>query len=301
MIKFDKSMFNWEPVESIPLEELVKTREQLHHAIQAIAAAGKYLIPNRSDDSHTSLHWNENDQAFEGESISLDPSLRVGLRPSDLSFYLTDSKSGIQSEFTLNNKTLGQGFSWMSEQLKNTGLDISDLNLKLHYEIPSKTFSPDQPFKISQPNYFNTLSLYYANATSILSAIKSVLPEASEIRLWPHHFDIATLLTLDKDKSAEEARSIGIGFSPGDEGYEEPYFYLTPWPYPRIQDINFPELSAGNWHTEGWVGAILSVSDIIHRRTSNGLLLIFLIAGFPHVHTYWYMIYRIPYYEFDYY
>jgi hypothetical protein len=183
--------------------------------------------------------------------------------------------------FDLKNNTINQGFTWMTEQLKNSGIDISNLSLKLHYEISSKSFSNEQPFKISNPDHFKKFSLYYANANSLLKAITKILPEASEIRCWPHHFDIATLYTIDKNKSAEEARSIGIGFAPGVEGYEEPYLYLTLWPYPNIQDNTLPDISPGKWHTEGWVGAVLQASEIYSHKDQTQPVIDFMNSAIP--------------------
>ncbi len=49
--------------------------------------------------------------------------------------------------------------------------------------------------------------------------------------------------------------------SPGDGSYDEPYWYVTPWPYPA--PANLTELTGGGiWHTEGWVGALLTASQL---------------------------------------
>jgi hypothetical protein len=281
MIKLNKSMFTWDSVEFIPPEDLIKTREQLHHAVQLIAAAGKYLIPERPDDSHTTLHWNEKEEAFEGESINGNQPIKVGYRPIDFTIYLRKREDDITTNFDLKNKTIDQGFTWMKDQLKISGVDISNLNLKLHYDIPSRAFSNEQPFKISNPDQVKNISHYYANANSLLQAISKVLPDTGEIRCWPHHFDIATLYTIDKNKSAEEARAIGIGFAPGDESYEEPYLYLTLWPYPDIQDNTLPDISAGKWHTKGWVGAVLEASDIYLQNDQTQPVIDFMNSAIP--------------------
>jgi len=47
MFKLDKSMLIWNNIRPIPAGDLIKTREQLHHAVQFIAAAGKYLVKER--------------------------------------------------------------------------------------------------------------------------------------------------------------------------------------------------------------------------------------------------------------
>ena len=55
---------------------------------------------------------------------------------------------------------------------------------------------------------------------------------------------------------------MGVGQSPGDDSYAEPYWYAGPYPFPPVNDL--PQLAGGgHWHTEGWVGAVLPASDYI--------------------------------------
>src|SRR5262249_57852622 len=75
----------------------------------------------------------------------------------------------------------------------------------------------------------------------------------SPILLGPHHFDIATLLDFG------ESRTIGVGLSPGDSSYAEPYFYVSPSPVPK--DRSGPALPVGHWHSQGWFGAVLTGSE----------------------------------------
>jgi hypothetical protein len=52
-----------------------------------------------------------------------------------------------------------------------------------------------------------------------------------------------------------------VGLSPGDSSYAEPYFYVTPWPYPESPAL--PQLPAGAaWHRTGWFGAVLTGTAI---------------------------------------
>ncbi|HYL06567.1 MAG TPA: hypothetical protein VE075_11030, partial [Thermoanaerobaculia bacterium] len=54
----------------------------------------------------------------------------------------------------------------------------------------------------------------------------------------------------------EEARTVGAGMVPGDAGRDEPYFYVTPFPYPESPDLP-PLPTGGIWNTDGWLGAVL--------------------------------------------
>ena len=60
----------------------------------------------------------------------------------------------------------------------------------------------------------------------------------------------------------EQGHAIGLGMVPGDEGRPEPYFYVTPWPYPERREL--PPLPAGGtWNTEGWLGAVLAAPSFM--------------------------------------
>jgi hypothetical protein len=81
------------------------------------------------------------------------------------------------------------------------------------------------------------------------------------VRCWPHHFDIAILVGLEEGH-AESARSIGIGVSPGDEYYAEPYAYVSPYPRPDVSGL--PALPpGGRWHTRDFFAAVATASDIL--------------------------------------
>ena len=74
---------------------------------------------------------------------------------------------------------------------------------------------------------------------------------------------MAVLLQLE-DGNPEQARSVGAGMSPGDGTYGEPYFYVSPWPYPE-QNV-LPALKGkGFWHTEGFTAAVLTAKTILEH------------------------------------
>ena len=103
------------------------------------------------------------------------------------------------------------------------------------------------------------LARWFACGDLLLNNVRDA-NQGSDVCCWPHHFDIATLISLDED-SGEDARSVGVGLSLGDENYAEPYIYVSPWPYPENSDL--PELGAGHWHTDGFTAAILTSADIV--------------------------------------
>ena len=97
----------------------------------------------------------------------------------------------------------------------------------------------------------------------MLRAFTAKRSNASEVRCWPHHFDIATVANLgprNGNEGSDQARSIGIGVSPGDEHYAQPYAYVSPSPrFDRLPDPPKP----GRWHTDGFFGAVATGDAIL--------------------------------------
>ena len=93
--------------------------------------------------------------------------------------------------------------------------------------------------------------------------------ELGPIQLWPHHFDVAfewfsdaVVVYEEEDGPKEFSKQLGFGFSPGDEGNPEPYFYANPWPFDEsFREIELPP--EASWHTEGWSGGYLPYSAVV--------------------------------------
>lgn len=87
--------------------------------------------------------------------------------------------------------------------------------------------------------------------------------KTTTIQLWPHHFDLAMMWFSGRKVPGYEPENLdwadeqmGFGFSTGDGGIPDPYFYVTayPWPEAILQTV-LPIPAA--WHSEGWNGAVL--------------------------------------------
>jgi hypothetical protein len=108
--------------------------------------------------------------------------------------------------------------------------------------------------------------------------------ETSPVQLWPHHMDLAMLWFSgrlvpghenDKPQSADE--QMNFGFSTGDEGLPEPYFYITAYPLPA--DLAAAPLPPGaEWQTQGWQGALLRYSQLVAAPDGEDLLLAYFRA-----------------------
>jgi hypothetical protein len=246
----------WEPLGAVVPRELVPARLVLHWAAQLVAAAGAALVPPRADDSHTTFTWEAERRAFIGEPIPGRPfpgqplagqpfgAQAVALRVPDLTLVVGPH------ELPLPGATRADALAWLGKALEQA----EPLPPYPHLPPPHPV-GGDAPFPAADAGLAE-LSRWYGNAASLLGPIAAAHPEAGPVRVWPHHFDIATLLDLGA------GRTVGVGLSPGDSSYAEPYFYVTPWPAPPdSKDRTGPPLTVGHWHTEGWFGAVLTATD----------------------------------------
>ncbi len=254
-------MNSWQKIGNINPQSLTETRLQLHYALQFMAAVGNFLTEPQPDYSHASLTWNSELKVFVSGLVNTEQPFQVALEPVSLTSLVLDAEGNKLAEFSLPQKTLDEGINWLKQTIAPLGADIAKLIFVSYPEdFPDSPLTRGAIFKDGDEAQRKELTTYFANTNSILQAVAANTEGASPVRIWPHHFDIATLISLS-DIQKDEPASIGVGMSPGDGSYDEPYWYVTPWPYPDA--VNLTELSGGGtWHTEGWVGAILTASQL---------------------------------------
>jgi hypothetical protein len=244
----------------------IDARIQLHWAAQLLARFGDAHVEARPDYSHSALTWNPESRRFRTEP---DPSgRRLELDIAGVT-YLLSGPGYASAEFSLRGHTLPEAFDWLESQPGEQGrLLLGEPDVPAHPVSTGAAFDPD-------PGQAAELAGRFHDAHMALTELRTVNPTASPVRCWPHHFDIAVLIPLDSpdvEPDPEKARSVGAGMTPGDTTYSDPYWYVTPWPYPESPDLSaLPELPSGaNWHTEGWIGAVL-IGDAVVRAGADGV------------------------------
>jgi len=220
-------------------DTLTDSRQQLHWAVQAVAGVGRSLAEPRPDDSHSNLGWSRMHRALAG--VELEDGKHAAIRFRDLTLLVFRDRGLIDDEYPLRGRTLDDAFAFFEQHLGKPIRRPSEQEALP--KPPPATFDPN-------PADLALLDRLYDDADFVLNAFRATRPNASEVRCWPHHFDIATLQTF------ENGHTIGAGFLAGDAQYREPYWYVTPYPYPATS-ASLPPLSSGMWNTDGWFGAVL--------------------------------------------
>ncbi len=251
-----ENLMYWRKLSRNP-SSLSDARLQLHHAAQLVSGVGRSFLEARPDDSHTAMTWSQRDGALVGKALD---GWRASLAFGPAELRLSD-QDGERSGFALASATLKEAEQWLLTELSaRTGRALGDSLKPLHYEIPDHAVGRGGTF--SEPDSaFVELESWYSDAQSLLEQINVQEPNTTAISCWPHHFDIALLIELDRGRAVEQPRTIGVGMSPGDETYDQPYLYVGP--YPRPASSALPYLTDGHWRTEGAFNAVLLGRDVV--------------------------------------
>jgi hypothetical protein len=252
---------------------LREARLQAHYAAQWLGRAGSAFIAPQPDYSHTSMNWNGSLAGF--TTHAMKDETRLGLRVVDLTFVFLNKEGKQTSSYPLNGRSDKDLRPWLDEQFAARGMEARLLDKTSPYEIPAHAVAKGAPYavlEISAP--LRELAGWFADAQSALDRIRKQATGrsflVSPVRGWPHHFDLATLISLD-EAMGEHGRSVNAGLSPGDEYYDEPYYYVTPYPHPHPAKLPaLPKL--GHWHTRDFTAAIAPASRIVKAKDKKAVV-----------------------------
>jgi hypothetical protein len=250
----------WKPLRTIEHHQLTQARLAAHYAVQWLARAARAYIEPKADDSHTNLGW---DQVLGGLATHpLPDGSQLALRIADLTLLLPRPQA---SELSLQNRSDADIRACLGPRLGTMGLDPLALDKPLPYDMPASAIASGGHYLIHElKSALGQLSGWYDNASRALDDVRQQLMarglRAPPVRCWPHHFDLDTLVYFGA-RSSDNTRTLGVGFSPGDEYYDQPYFYVSIYPAPTVTTL--PALPIGHWHSHNFTGAIVTADCIL--------------------------------------
>jgi hypothetical protein len=248
----------WRPINGLDRVKLTEARLQAHYAAQWLARAARAYVPPQDNDGHTNLGWDDKEGVF--STHPLPDGARLTLRVADLTLVILNA-AGKTPFLNLDGRTDADARAWLGAELGPKGLDARKLDDPSPYEMPAHAIANGAKYSTGPITAaLRDLSVWYANAHGVLGDVRHHLAarglKAPVVRCWPHHFDLDSLVSLGSD------RTVGLGFSLGDEYYDEPYFYVTIYPEPDATML--PKLHMiGHWHTHEFVAAIARASAIV--------------------------------------
>lgn len=258
---------------SVSNEDLIETRRTLHWAMAAASAPGKQLIPARPDASEQSLVWDGARSAFlQGSIAGVHETFHSALVLDPPGLAVFDKAGETLASHPLTGQTLDEVYAWLTVEVETRiehplekPLERPAPDHPEETEMPEAAVGHGAPFQFPQGGPAE-LARWFAFGADLFEEIRSGEPLAGKVLLWPHHFDLATLITLEGE--GESAKTVGVGLSPGDSSRPLPYFYVNAWPTPKEPEL--PELpSGGVWNTEGWFGAVLEAAPILALKSAE--------------------------------
>lgn len=251
----------WQELGRIGPTSLTEARLQAHHAVQWLTRAARANLASWPDDSHTSLDWDAQRNALLSQPLTRSEAgpLRLGLGIAPLMLLLLQGEETLDA-LPLDGKREAEAGAWVDRHAAGSDL-AAPSSATLPYAIPAHPVAAGGAYSSAVcAAEFSELARWFAAGHEILTELKPVFaptgPSPSPARCWPHHFDMATTLRL-AGGDLETAPSIGIGMSPGDDFYAQPYFYVSPWPGPVVEVLPAAP-GLGHWHTKGFIGLVIT-------------------------------------------
>ena len=258
----------WRPIGGVDPVRLKEARLQAHYALQWLARAARAYIPPQPDDSHTCLHWDGAGDTFATQTFTSGTRILLQIPTLTLTVQSDEGVAGSQL-LALDGQTDAQVRHWLGKQLEARHLAPSALDDPAPYEIPPHAIAQGAAYEgRADADGLANLAAWYADAATLIEDVRAHLAgqrlEVSTLCCWPHHFDLAILAMVPAGLSAEPGL-IGVGLSPGDEYYDEPYFYVSIYPEP--DPAMFPPLPViGKWHTRDFTAAVATAPMILAAK-----------------------------------
>ena len=250
--------------------DIVDTRNALHGYARILGNYLKICRPKRKHWWHASLRPSLNGLTTGVVHADIDFELELDLRQSQLCGRTSDGanfKAALQGQSAAEIARLTADFLLANGLSKNL--------------VPENAIGDEETAGVAY-SAEHALSLYLTlnSVSAVMAECRAGIPEeTSPIQLWPHHFDLSMLWLpgekiagQDPDNEEYSDKQMNFGFTFGDDGIPEPYFYVTAYPLPD----GFPSLrlpAGTRWHTEGFNGAVLRYRSLIESSDPNAYLL----------------------------
>ncbi len=250
---------NWQPLAALEPRRLREPRLFAHFAAQWLARAARAYVAPKPDDSHTNLGW---DTIVGGLGTHpLPDGSRLGLRLRDLTLMIISTQGQSQS-LALGGLADADVRAWLGQRVRELGLDAQKLDAPSPYTMPAFGIATGDRYAVDG-EALSLLAAWYTNANGALEETRQVLLarglSVPVVRCWPHHFDLDSLVYFPNESPAD-VRTMGAGFSPGDQYYDEPYFYGSVYPAP----VGHPVLPPfAHWHTQDFTAAVATASALL--------------------------------------
>ncbi len=256
-------MAGWKELGASAPSKMAKAHLQPYQLAQWLARFARGYLEAKPDDSHTSLTWRRDlGMMTTGAAANAAGGIALGLSLQDLTLaLLVDGK--VVDEAVMHGREDARAGDWLRKKLTDLGLNLAVLDAPAPYDIPPSPYAQGAHYdQRKHAGALAELRRYLDNASlaleGVIDAHSNFQPGPSPVRLWPHHFDIATTIVLEEG-DFETARSIGAGLAVPDTLCTEFYWYAYPWPNAALTALKDLGPIAKYQH-KGFTGAMLPMS-----------------------------------------
>ena len=209
----------------------------------------------QADDSHSSFGWR--DGSLFGVAVPAARPFRAALRARDLELALVDEQGAALARRALHGATLDEAMAWVRGAAERAAGEPPRQAAVPAPDLPPHAVAKGGRFALD-PSSFAGLARLLGGAHAILAEIAAQLGGGA-VRVWPHHFDMATLAAVEA-RGAAPAKTIGVGLATPDAVAASGYWYVSPWAEsPPAAAPRWPALAHGRWFERGgslWMGAL---------------------------------------------
>jgi hypothetical protein len=220
------------------MQHLHSARVRLHAATQGLARLAYAYAAPAGDDSHAALRWDDGHL----QTAPLAGAGAARLHPVSLALTLGERT------VSLEGADEGARRDAVADVSAAAGLDPARIPAALPWAGEAPDADPARDAQVPAQAQ-QALAGQYDAAAELLTRFAAGTPGASPVRLWPHHLDIATLVSL-----TGTPESVGVGLAPDDGQFDDAYYYVTPWPYPAPPLPPAPP--PWRWHTAGFTALV---------------------------------------------
>lgn len=246
------------------MKNYTATDQKLHFLSQVITKVNSAFVPEKEDDSHTNLYFDPFNMRIFGRWFTAKDRKHIfAFNLNAYQFELLNDNNQVELSVDPTGKYLSDIEVALKHKMNESGFETSTLLNPLHFEIPTYDFSGAvineiPSVELSQWSHYRALANY---ACFDLSGLAQA---ATEVRIWPHHFDTGIYF------EPNDKIGIGFGLAMEDEMVGIPYFYMSA--YPKNHEIDYTKIQESpewKWFIrEDWKGCILSL-EVIQNQSEK--------------------------------
>ncbi len=227
-----------------------KVEVEVHKIIQYLVAAGNSFLPKKIEDSRTNLKSLLGCGYLTTKSLNKEGDVLVF---SYSSFSIEWWKgTGEKHQLHLDGKTHKEVINWIAKKAKE-----NNILLPYTYDADNIQITDDYVYLLKNKSCLNEIMDYRILSHLALADTLKELTSRSDIKVWPHHLDLASLYTTDEN----EQHYIGLGMSIPNAN--NPNFCLYAKDYvsnSTLNSSNITNLDNGYWD-ENLKGVVLELNE----------------------------------------